>query len=106
MNSGDDVRSGGKVVKKRRLATGKTPYDRPEPPQDKEQEKGNWIKYVTGGASRLVSSIWSYSKWGECEELEDNHSDSVKRKWNDDAGDYVLKLLCAMLVDNKLLLKR
>nr|GEX42493.1 hypothetical protein [Tanacetum cinerariifolium] len=50
MNSGDDVRSGGKTVKKRRLATGKTPYDRPEPPQDKEQEKekGNWIKYVTG----------------------------------------------------------
>nr|GEY26930.1 hypothetical protein [Tanacetum cinerariifolium] len=78
MNSGDDVRSGGKIVKKRRLATGKTPYDRPEPPQDKEQEKekGNWIKYVTGGASRLVSSFWSYNKWGECEELEDNHSDS------------------------------
>lgn len=80
MNSGDDVRSGGKIVKKRRLATGKTPYDRPEPPQEEEEEKeekGNWIKYVTGGASRLVSSIWSYKKWADFQEpQEDNDSDS------------------------------
>ncbi|KAK9077806.1 hypothetical protein SSX86_006144 [Deinandra increscens subsp. villosa] len=66
---GGDGRSGGKILKRRQIAVRKSPYDRPTPTLQHENPK--WInalvfpaRFVAGGASKLLSSVWSPKSWG------------------------------------------
>ncbi|KAI3828589.1 hypothetical protein L1987_02693 [Smallanthus sonchifolius] len=66
---GGGGRSGGKILKRRTIAARNTPYDRPAPPV--QPENPNWrngllfpAKFVAGGASKLLSSIWKPKSWG------------------------------------------
>ncbi|XP_024994033.1 protein KAKU4-like isoform X2 [Cynara cardunculus var. scolymus] len=69
-------RSGGKILKARRIAVRKTPYDRPISHQPQPQppllqpESPSWIsglvfpaKFVAGGASKILSSFWNPKSW-------------------------------------------
>ncbi|XP_024995700.1 protein KAKU4-like isoform X2 [Cynara cardunculus var. scolymus] len=78
---GGGGRSGGKIVKRRRTAARKTPYDRPTPPL--QPESPNWFnglvspaKFVVGGATKLLSSIWNPKGWGSHSSSSDSDSDS------------------------------
>ncbi|KAI3692263.1 hypothetical protein L6452_32077 [Arctium lappa] len=78
---GGGSRSGGKIVKRRRTAARKTPYDRPTPPL--QPESPNWFnglvspaKFVADGASKLISSIWNPKGWGSHSSSSDSDSDS------------------------------
>ncbi|KAD4178573.1 hypothetical protein E3N88_27164 [Mikania micrantha] len=60
-------RSGGKVFKRRQIVAKKTPYDRPTLPL--RHENLNWfnalifpVKFVAGGASKVLSSFWNPKK--------------------------------------------
>uniref|UniRef100_A0A7N0TCE6 Protein KAKU4 n=1 Tax=Kalanchoe fedtschenkoi TaxID=63787 RepID=A0A7N0TCE6_KALFE len=81
-----DLGSGGKIVRRRRAASARTPYDRPEPtpPQQRAQPaigKANWLSAagrVLSGAGKLISSVVigsdsssSESGWGSDDEVED-----------------------------------
>ncbi|KAJ0716121.1 hypothetical protein HanPI659440_Chr13g0509171 [Helianthus annuus] len=62
-------RSGGKIIKRRPISARKTPYHRPAP--NPQPENPNWrngllfpAKFVAGGATRLLSSIWNPKSWG------------------------------------------
>ncbi|XP_076886708.1 protein KAKU4-like [Bidens hawaiensis] len=70
-----DARSGGKISKRKPISARTTPYDRPEP--------SNWrngllfpAKIVAGGASKLISSIWSPKTWGSNGLSSETDSDS------------------------------
>ncbi|KAJ9549488.1 hypothetical protein OSB04_022031 [Centaurea solstitialis] len=64
-------RSGGKILKARRTAARKTPYDRPTSNQPQppllQSESPNWLalpaKFVAGGATKLFSSFWNPKSW-------------------------------------------
>ncbi|KAL8195689.1 hypothetical protein R6Q57_025442 [Mikania cordata] len=63
-----DGRSGGKVFKRRQIVARKTPYDRPTLPL--RHENLNWfnalifpVKFVAGGASKVLSSFWNPKSW-------------------------------------------
>lgn len=64
-------RSGGKIMKDKRISSRKTPYERPTPfHQIPQPESPNWLnglvspaKYVAGGASKILSSIWNPKSW-------------------------------------------
>ncbi|KAL7599417.1 hypothetical protein Lser_V15G22881 [Lactuca serriola] len=78
---GGGGRSSGKVYKRRRSATRKTPYDRPTAPP--QPESPNWLnglvfpaKFVAGGASKLFSSIWNPKSWASHSSSSDSDSDS------------------------------
>ncbi|KAD4982318.1 hypothetical protein E3N88_18989 [Mikania micrantha] len=60
--------TGGKILKRRPVAARTTPYDRPTTPL--QPEHSNWrngllfpAKFVAGGASKLLSSIWNPKGW-------------------------------------------
>ncbi|XP_076936966.1 protein KAKU4-like [Bidens hawaiensis] len=66
-----DGGSGGKILKRRRIAARKTQYNRPTPQH--VNVNPNWRnaiavsgKYVAGGAGKLISSLWNPKTWGEC----------------------------------------
>nr|XP_043628906.1 protein KAKU4-like isoform X2 [Erigeron canadensis] len=68
---GGSSRSGGKVVKRRRIGVKKsTPYDRPSSSME-TNPNNNWIKngvlfpakFVASGATKLFSSIWNPVSW-------------------------------------------
>ncbi|KAL4570280.1 hypothetical protein LXL04_025932 [Taraxacum kok-saghyz] len=87
-------RSGGKILKARRTAARKTPYDRPTPPQPEppllQSESPSWLgglampaKFVAGGASKFLSSIWNPKSWATAS-YSSSDSDSEPE---DDSGD-------------------
>ncbi|XP_076959240.1 protein KAKU4-like [Bidens hawaiensis] len=68
-----DGGSGGKILKRRRIAARKTPYDRHTPQLQRVNVNPNWRnaivvsgKYVAGGSGKLISSLWNPKTWGEC----------------------------------------
>ncbi|KAK9065661.1 hypothetical protein SSX86_015062 [Deinandra increscens subsp. villosa] len=78
---GGGGRSGGKILKRRPIAARKTPYDRPTPPP--QPENSNWrngllfpAKFVAGGATKLLSSIWNPKSWASHSSSSDSDSDS------------------------------
>ncbi|MFS7947717.1 hypothetical protein Hanom_Chr06g00551511 [Helianthus anomalus] len=78
MDSGDQAvvyggggRSGGKILKQRPTVARNTPYDRLTTPL--QPENPNLLnafvflaKFVAGGASKLLSSVWNPKSWGSC----------------------------------------
>ncbi|XP_076937978.1 protein KAKU4-like [Bidens hawaiensis] len=69
------ARSGGKILKRKTTSHRTTPYDRPEP--------SNWrngllfpVKFVAGGATKLISSIWNPKTWGSNGLSSETDSDS------------------------------
>ncbi|KAM0059281.1 hypothetical protein Hdeb2414_s0005g00179741 [Helianthus debilis subsp. tardiflorus] len=85
------ARSGGKILKEKRIAARKTPYDRPTPPQPQHPpESPNWLiglvspaKFVAGGASKILSSIWNPTTWGARSVTSSDSDDESE----DDSGD-------------------
>lgn len=80
-------RSGGKILKARRIAARKTPYDRPTPPQPEppllQSESPSWLgglvfpaKFVAGGASKILSSFWNPKTWAAASSSSSSDSDS------------------------------
>ncbi|GFZ08246.1 hypothetical protein Acr_20g0000540 [Actinidia rufa] len=59
-----DERSGGKIVRRRRIAAAKTPYDRPIP-ENAPPQNPNWLtgfifptsRMIATSATKLISSI-------------------------------------------------
>ncbi|XP_071693664.1 protein KAKU4 [Rutidosis leptorrhynchoides] len=88
------ARSGGKILKSRKTVARRTPYDRPIQPQPPlpQPENPNWLsglvspaKYVAGGATKILSSIWNPKTWvTPSSSSEDTDSDSGDE---DDFGD-------------------
>ncbi|XP_076895698.1 protein KAKU4-like [Bidens hawaiensis] len=85
----DSGRSGGKILKQKRIAARNTPYDRPTPsqPQQLPEESPSWLtglvspaKFVAGGASKIISSIWNPKTWSARSSDSDVDSD-------DESGD-------------------
>ncbi|KAK1438264.1 hypothetical protein QVD17_04070 [Tagetes erecta] len=86
-------RSGGKIMKDKRIASRKTPYDRPTPPQPQShdpQQSPNWLnglvspaKFVAGGASKILSSIWNPKSWS----THSSTSSDTDRDSGDDSGE-------------------
>ncbi|KAK9052797.1 hypothetical protein SSX86_029427 [Deinandra increscens subsp. villosa] len=87
-------RSGGKILKDKKTAARKTPYDRPTPPHPHhpltEPESPRWLtglvspaKFVAGSASKILSSIWNPKSWGA---PSSTSSDSDPES-EDDSGD-------------------
>ncbi|KAI7752509.1 hypothetical protein M8C21_015860, partial [Ambrosia artemisiifolia] len=90
---------GGKILKRRQNATRNTPYDRPTQTTLQPNDNNNnntWLnallfpaKFVSGGASKLLSSVWypktwnlhsSYSEGGiedDYDHVENLHDDGV-----------------------------
>ncbi|CAI9274558.1 unnamed protein product [Lactuca saligna] len=84
---GGGGRSSGKVYKRRRSATRKTPYDRPTAPP--QLESPNWlnglvfpVKFVVGGASKHFLSIWNPKSWALHSSSSDNNSGGVELNQN------------------------
>ncbi|KAJ0802332.1 hypothetical protein HanPI659440_Chr03g0127841 [Helianthus annuus] len=74
-------RSGGKTLKRRPIAARNTPYDRLTAPL--QPENPNWLnafvfpaKFVSGGAGKLLSSVWNPKSWGSCSSSSSSGSDS------------------------------
>lgn len=61
-----EPRSGGKIVRRRRTETAKTPYDRPPPPSNSASRSPNWLsrfvfsptRFIATGAGKLLSSVF------------------------------------------------
>ncbi|KAI3812534.1 hypothetical protein L1987_17244 [Smallanthus sonchifolius] len=87
-------RSGGKILKEKRIAARKTPYDRPTPAQPHhplpQPESPSWLtglvspaKFVAGGASKILSSIWNPKSWS----APSSTSSDSDLESEDDSGD-------------------
>ncbi|KAF5815565.1 hypothetical protein HanRHA438_Chr03g0136381 [Helianthus annuus] len=68
---GGGGRSGGKILKRLPIAARNTPYDRLTAPL--QPENPNWLnafvfpaKFFSGGAGKLLSSVWNPKSWGSC----------------------------------------
>ena len=76
-------RSGGKMLKARRTASRKTPYDRPTSHQPLQAESPSWLtglaspaKIVAGGATKLFSSFWNPKSWSAPSSSSSSDTDS------------------------------
>ncbi|KAK1417792.1 hypothetical protein QVD17_26926 [Tagetes erecta] len=70
-------RSGGKILKRRTISDRKTPYDRPTPIQNSSNWRNGLLfpaKFVAGGATKLLTSIWNPKSWAS--RSSDSDSDS------------------------------
>ncbi|KAI3728181.1 hypothetical protein L6452_16813 [Arctium lappa] len=87
-------RSGGKILKARKTAARKTPYDRPTSHQPQppllQPESPSWFsglalpaKFVAGGASKFFSSFWNPKSWSAPSSSSSSSSDSDSESEDD-----------------------